>query len=52
MSQKERSLREWSRWDASDMDGQTREGEVFRAETESIGATWMGKPQAENSGSE
>jgi hypothetical protein len=36
---------QWSRWHASDMDGQTREGEVFRAETESIGATWTGSPQ-------
>ncbi len=29
MSQKEWSPREWSRWDVSDMDGQTREGEAF-----------------------
>src|SRR5947199_1215263 len=29
MSQREWSPREWSRWDASDMDGQTREGEAF-----------------------
>ena len=27
--ERERSPREWSRWDASDMDGQTREGEAF-----------------------
>jgi hypothetical protein len=27
------------------MDGQTREGEVFRAETESSGATWTGSPK-------
>jgi hypothetical protein len=29
MSQREWSPREWSRWDASDMDGQTRKGEAF-----------------------
>ena len=29
MSQREWSPREWSRWDVSDMDGQTREGEAF-----------------------
>lgn len=29
MSEFQWSPREWSRWDASDMDGQTREGEAF-----------------------
>ena len=27
------------------MDGQTREGEAFRAEAESSGATWTGSPK-------
>lgn len=44
------SPREWSRWETSDMDGQTREGELFGRKASQAGARWTSAawPQAEN----